>query len=339
MLSSWRFLQVMGTLLYYQLDALIWRKWAPSRWLLGWWRFGKRRQIFLLTEGERLALALEQLGPIFIKLGQLLSTRYDLLPVYPRCFIRLQDQVKPVKARKIRAALESAWGQPIEAVCQAFDDQPLAAASIAQVHQAILKVDNQPVVIKCVRPGIAQKIQRDLGLLRRLFAVVAWFLPAAYQQRINLVFKELQQTLLHELDLVREGGNATTLQRNFESHPLLEVPTIHWPLTRPSVLVMSRVNGIPVDDLVALKAAGVDLPELARRGVEMLFTQIFRDAFFHADIHPGNLWVDVSQPQDPSFVALDFGIVGVLAHAISITSRPICWHFLIEITVKWLFYM
>jgi ubiquinone biosynthesis protein len=265
-----------------------------------------------VTRGERLRLALEELGPIFVKFGQALSTRRDLLPVdIADELAKLQDRVPPFDAAIAIAAIEKAFGLPLEGIFGSFDPQPLAAASIAQVHVATLK-DGREVVVKILRPGMREIIDLDLEVLDYLAALAdAYWLEARRLRPVELI-REYRKTILDELDLLREAGNAAQLRRNFAGSPLLYVPEVHWDYCRVNVMVMERIRGVIVNDLDALRARGTDIRKLAENGVEIFFTQVFRDNFFHADMHPGNIFVQIDDPRNPRYAAVDFGIVGTL---------------------------
>jgi ubiquinone biosynthesis protein len=267
--------------------------------------------------GERLRLALESLGPVFIKFGQALSTRPDIVP--PDIAIelaRLQDRVPPFPAEQARAIIERSLGKPVDQLFEAFDDTPLAAASVAQVHTARLPGEGAApgleVVVKIIRPGIEAQIRKDIALLHTLAHWAERVLPVARRIRPGAVVAEFEQVLLDELDLMREGANASLLRRNWLGSPLIYHPIIYWDFTRPDVLVMERIHGISIRELARLRTLGVDFQVLAERGVEIFFKQTFRDNFFHADMHPGNIFVDASNPAQPSYLAVDFGIVGSL---------------------------
>jgi ubiquinone biosynthesis protein len=248
------------------------------------------------------------LGPIFVKFGQILSTRRDLLPDdLAEELAKLQDQVPPFPGTQARAIIEKSWGKPIEAVLDGFDEQPLASASIAQVHIARLK-DGREVVVKVVRPGIERIIRRDLGLLLTLAELAHRYWKDGRRLRPVEVVKDYQKTILDELDLQREAANASQLRKNFLGSSLLYVPEVHWDLCNPSVMVMERIHGTPVGEVDRLKAQGVSMKLLGERGVEIFFTQVFQHNFFHADMHPGNIFVEPSG----RYIAVDFGIVGTL---------------------------
>ncbi|HFC54334.1 MAG TPA: ubiquinone biosynthesis regulatory protein kinase UbiB [Gammaproteobacteria bacterium] len=256
----------------------------------------------------RMRKSLEELGPIFVKFGQILSTRRDLLPDdIATEFARLQDDVPPFPSEQARTIIEEAYGKPLGEVFQQFDDAPLASASIAQVHAARLH-DGREVVVKVVRPGIEQTIRRDLELMYLLAGMVQRYWSDGRRLRPVEVVREYEKTIFDELDMLREGSNASLLRRNFDGSPLIYIPEVYWPYVRRNVMVMERISGIPISDIEAIKAAGIDLQQLAERGVEIFFTQAFRHNFFHADMHPGNIFV----APDGRYIAVDFGIMGSL---------------------------
>ncbi len=256
----------------------------------------------------RIREALIELGPIFVKFGQILSTRRDLLPPdLADELAQLQDRVPPFPGPQARAIIEKAWGKPIEAFLDDFDEQPLASASIAQVHTGRLK-DGRQVVVKVVRPGIEPVIRRDLGLLRIIAELAQRYWRDGRRLRPVEVVDDYRKTILDELDLQREAANASQLRKNFLGSEALYVPEVHWDLCHPSVLVMERIYGTPVGEVERLKAQGISMKLLGERGVEIFFTQVFRDNFFHADMHPGNIFVEPSG----RYIAVDFGIVGSL---------------------------
>ena len=256
----------------------------------------------------RIREALIELGPIFVKFGQILSTRRDLLPHdLADELAQLQDRVPPFPGSQARAIIEKAWGKPIEACLDDFDEQPLASASIAQVHTGRLK-DGRQVVVKVVRPGIEPVIRRDLGLLRIIAELAQRYWRDGRRLRPVEVVDDYRKTILDELDLQREAANASQLRKNFLGSEALYVPEVHWDLCHPSVLVMERIYGTPVGEVDRLKAQGISMKLLGERGVEIFFTQVFRDNFFHADMHPGNIFVEPSG----RYIAVDFGIVGSL---------------------------
>ena len=261
----------------------------------------------------RLRRTLEDLGPIFIKFGQILSTRRDLLPEdIADEFANLQDRVPPFPGEAAAAIVRDALGHPIEEIFSEFDWEPFASASIAQVHAARLR-DGREVVVKVVRPEIEKVIRRDVSLLRLVADLAHRYWPDARRLHPREVVAEYEKTILDELDLQREAASASQLRRNFQGSELLYVPEVHWEHTRRRVMVMERVSGIPISDVDALRDAGVDLRVLAERGVEIFFTQLMRHNFFHADMHPGNIFVDRAHPHRPRYIAVDFGIMGSLS--------------------------
>ncbi|MHA7815732.1 MAG: ubiquinone biosynthesis regulatory protein kinase UbiB [Pseudohaliea sp.] len=262
---------------------------------------------------ERLRLALEELGPVFIKFGQTLSTRRDLLPVdIADELARLQDRVPPFPAAESRAIIERELGDSVSRLFASFEEAPMASASVAQVHAATLH-DGREVVVKVVRPGIEAVIRQDIALLFTLARLAARYLPEGRRLRPVEVVADYEHVILDELDLGREAANTSQLRRNFADRKLVYVPEVHWDYTRRRVFTMERIHGIPVTDLPALRAAGTDLKVLGERGVEIFFTQVFRDSFFHADMHPGNIFVDASDPADPRYIAIDCAIIGSLS--------------------------
>ncbi|MCW6656961.1 ubiquinone biosynthesis regulatory protein kinase UbiB [Yersinia ruckeri] len=266
--------------------------------------------------GERLRLALQELGPVWIKFGQIMSTRRDLFPlVIADQLALLQDRVAPFDGALARKHIELAMGGPLETWFDDFDQEALASASIAQVHTARLKENGQEVVLKVIRPDIRPIIKADVRLMYRLAGWVPKLLPDGRRLRPREVVREYEKTLLDELNLLREAANAIQLRRNFENSPMLYVPEILSDYCRESVLVMERIYGIPVSDIVALESQGTNMKLLAERGVQVFFTQVFRDSFFHADMHPGNIFVSYEHPNDPLYIGIDCGIVGSLNKA------------------------
>jgi ubiquinone biosynthesis protein len=259
----------------------------------------------------RVRKTLEDLGPIFVKFGQILSTRQDLLPDdIAEELARLQDRVAPFPGEQARKIVELAFQQPIEDIFHRFDEHPLASASIAQVHAATLK-SGEDVVVKVLRPGIEKVIGRDVSLLRYIAGLAERYWREGRRLRPREIVAEFEKTLYDELDLLREAANASQLRRNFNDTGLLHVPEVYWPYCRPNVMTMERIYGVPVNDLNALQRAGVDLKSLSERGVEIFFTQVFRHNFFHADMHPGNIFVS----PEGQYMAVDFGIMGTLSPA------------------------
>lgn len=278
------------------------------RFLLPWQWFHTHDES---TRAVRIRQALEELGPIFVKFGQILSTRRDLMPAdIADELARLQDHVPPFPGEVARAIVEKAYGKPVDQVFLSFDEQPLASASIAQVHVARLP-DGRDVIVKVVRPGIEKIIRRDVGLLYIIAELAERYSADARRLRPLDVVQEYEKTIIDELDLQREAASASQLRRNFAESGLLYVPEVYWPGCRANVMVMERISGIPVSDIDALRAAGVDLKQLSERGVEIFFTQVFSHNFFHADMHPGNIFVS----SEGQYIAVDFGIMGSLSQA------------------------
>ena len=260
----------------------------------------------------RLRMALEALGPIFVKFGQILSTRRDLLPAdIADELAKLQDRVPPFDSALAVAEIEAALGKPVAEAFGSFEREPVASASVAQVHFATLK-DGAEVAVKVLRPGVEQAIEKDVLLLRTAAALLERAWGDGRRLRPREVVEEFARHLEEEMDLLREAANASQLRRNFEASPLLAVPAIHWDLCSQRVMVMERMQGTPISQVEALRAKGVDIPRLARAGVEIFFSQVFRDGFFHADMHPGNILVATEGGNRGKYIALDFGIVGTL---------------------------
>ncbi|MDH3613572.1 MAG: ubiquinone biosynthesis regulatory protein kinase UbiB [Gammaproteobacteria bacterium] len=263
--------------------------------------------------GERIRLALEELGPIFVKFGQAISTRRDLLPPdIADELAKLQDTVPPFPAQQAIEILNAAYGEPVDQVFKRFDVEPFAAASIAQVHTAQLANDAE-VIVKLLRPGVQEQIERDLDVLRMIAGLADRYWQHGKRLRPLELVAEYEQTIIDELDLMREAANTAQLKRNFAGSDMLYVPDVYWDFCRPEVLVQERIYGIPISDMDALRAAGTNIQVLAENGVEIFFTQVFRHNFFHADMHPGNIFVIVTDPEKPKYAAVDFGIVGTLS--------------------------
>jgi len=280
----------------------------PYRWL--WrllpWRWVPRDR---RARGVRLREALQDLGPVFVKLGQVISTRPDLLPedLFEE-LAKLQDRVPPFPGRQAEAIVADALGEPLTTHFSEFQTDPVASASVAQVHLAKLH-DGSDVAVKVLRPGIELVIERDLELMYLLARLAKRYLPDGKRLRPIEVVDQFRKTIGHELDLRREAANASQLRANFADSKLLHVPKVYWDLTRRNVFVMERIDGIPISNIQALKDAGIDMRQLAHNGVEIFFTQAFRDGFFHADMHPGNIFVS----RDGQYRAVDFGIMGTLS--------------------------
>jgi len=306
-----RGLRIVVTLLRHGVDeiALSGFRHPPLRLLA---RLTGRNRTYDQPRGARLRLAFESLGPIFIKFGQLLSTRRDLLPPdVANELALLQDRVPPFPAAQARAMVEKSLGRPIEAIFSEFETEPVASASIAQVHFGRL-IDGREVAVKVLRPGMHEVIDDDLALMHMLAGWVDRFSHDGKRLRPKEVVNEFDMYLHDELDLVREAANGSQLRRNMEELGLLLVPEMHWDYIKPDVLVMERMKGVPISQIERLREAGVDIRKLARDGVTIFFTQVFRDGFFHADMHPGNIQVSLAPETFDRYVALDFGIVGTL---------------------------
>lgn len=286
---------------------------SPFRFLLylNPWRWFQKKSS--LSIGVALRKTLEDLGPIFIKFGQALSTRPDVLPPEIAFELsKLQDNVPPFSSQEALNLIQSTYGTSAFELFASFDPIPLASASIAQVHPATLH-SGEAVVVKILRPGIRKIINQDLALLRSLASVAERYWAESKRFKPLEIVAEFEFCLLNELDLRLEAANASQLKRNFSHSKLLYVPTIYWDYTHEQVLVMERIYGIPVSDLTQLKAAGINIKKLAERGVEIFFTQVFKDCFFHADMHPGNIFVSLQNPEDPQYLCVDFGIMGTLS--------------------------
>ncbi len=308
--ALWRVLRIARVALRWRLDEI-----TPAAVFftpLTWFRTDAA-EAAKLKRGARLRLALEELGPIFVKFGQILSTRRDLMPAdIADELALLQDRVKPFPGDVAIAAIETALGAPIAELFGSVDVIPLASASIAQVHPATLK-DGREVVIKVLRPGIEQQIEGDLRVLRALAAIADKRLADSDRIRPKAVVAEIERALTDEVDLLREGANGSLLRRNFLGSTELKVPEMIFSHSKQRALTMERVYGVPLNDVETLKAIGVNFEKLAERCVRLFYTQVFRDNFFHADVHPGNLFISREHPEDPTVIALDFGIMGQLS--------------------------
>ena len=265
-----------------------------------------------LSEGERLTKALTELGPIFIKFGQLMSTRRDLLPIdISNALALLQDQVEPFCGKEATNIAEEALGDSLNNIFANFDEQPLASASVAQVHTATLK-SGEEVVVKILRPNIVNVIQSDLTLMEGIAKWLVKYIEASHRFKPVQIVDDYRLTILNELDLRYEAANTIKLRSHWENSELLYVPNVYMDYSHKNIMVMERIYGIAISDLDALKTAGTNMQVLSERGVEIFFTQVFRDSFFHADMHPGNIFVDVSDPEKPKYIAVDCGIMGSL---------------------------
>tara|TARA_B110000503_G_scaffold81394_1_gene124478 strand:- start:3359 stop:4984 length:1626 start_codon:yes stop_codon:yes gene_type:complete len=265
------------------------------------------------SRGERLRKSLEELGPIFVKFGQLLSTRPDLVPEDISAELAvLQDNVPPFSSELFKQNVELALSGSVDELFLSFEPDPLASASVAQVHAAVL-ADGRDVVVKAVRPNIEKTIRKDIVLLYTLARLVKKYSEDGERLHPLEVVKDYESVILEELNLQSEGANASLLRHNFADSSMLHVPEIYWPYSNKDVLVMERIYGIPVTNLDQLKAARVDFKLLAQRGVEIFFTQVFEHNFFHADMHPGNIFVDATNPKSPTYIAIDCAIMGSLS--------------------------
>lgn len=277
---------------------------SPTRWMNGETR--------KLPRGQRIRLALQELGPVFVKLGQVLSTRRDLLPddIGDELTL-LQDKVKAFDSQLARQEIETALNQEISVLFQSFEDKPIASASVAQVHGVVLH-DGTEAIVKVLRPGIRKIIERDVSLMYVLADLAALVLHDGKRLRPREVVEEYDRTIHGELDLVAEASNAVVLRNNFKDSDTLYIPEIYWDYTRASVMVQERIVGIPIRDVQEMEHIGMDMKKLAEHGVEIFYTQVFEHNFFHADMHPGNIFVSPDTPHHPKYIAVDFGIVGSL---------------------------
>ena len=309
-----RLISINFTLARFGLDEIVLSMhfFRPLYWLgkvnpFNWFRGNDR------SEAVRLRLCIESLGPIFIKFGQMMSTRRDLFgDEIADELEKLLDQVPPFPWHQARDIIEQQLGMPLEQAFSKFDEREIASASIAQVYGAQLP-DGRDVVVKIVRPGIEQKIRQDIEVLMLLAKMADRYWNQARRVKPIQVVREFETTIFNELDLIREAANASELRRNFEDSPDLYVPSLHWDYCRSRVMVMERISGIPVSDIKQLQEHDINFEVLSRKGVEIFFTQVFKHNYFHADMHPGNIFVDASNPQNPKYIAVDFGIMGSLS--------------------------
>jgi len=310
--TVFRMIAIQRVLVKYGLDDIITETHLlrPLRFLF---YLAPRRRDKSAPIGERIRLALEELGPIFVKFGQAVSTRRDLLP--PNIadeLAKLQDAVPPFPVEQAVAIIEGAYGESVDTVFERFDKEPLAAASIAQVHTAKLTAGHE-VIVKVLRPGVQEQIESDLAVLRVLAGLADRYWEHGKRLRPLEIVDEYEHTILDELDLMREAANTAQLKRNFQGSDMLYVPDVFWDYCRPEVLVQERIYGTPISDMDTLHEAGTNIQVLAENGVEIFFTQVFRHNFFHADMHPGNIFVITEDPERPKYAAVDFGIVGTLS--------------------------
>jgi ubiquinone biosynthesis protein len=309
-----RLVTIVVTVLRFGLDEVALSAFR-QRWVRGLVRLVTIGRRLDAPRGERLRLGLERLGPIFVKFGQVLSTRRDLIPLdVADELTRLQDRVPPFPAAQSRALVEKAFNRRIDEVFSSFDVEPVASASIAQVHFAVLK-DGREVAVKVLRPGMLEVIDQDLNLLHTLARWVERLSADGKRLKPREVVAEFDGYLHDELDLVREAANAAQLRRNMDGLNLVLVPEMVWELCTPGVIVMERMHGVPISQIDRIRAAGVDISKLARDGVTIFFTQVFRDGFFHADMHPGNIQVSLAPGTFGRYIALDFGIIGTLTES------------------------
>ena len=309
-----RMLRINYVLARHGLDDIIFETHLlrPFRFLIYFlpWNWFRRDRA---PRGERIRKALEDLGPVFIKFGQMLSTRRDLLADDIADELQLlQDAVPPFPNKTAKQIIEKAFGRSLEDLFESFEADPLASASVAQVHAACLK-SGEEVVVKVLRPDILPVIKRDISLL---YIIAEW--AARYSSQIRRlrpveVVEEYEKTIIDEMDLMREAANASQLRRNFENSSDLYVPAIYWDYTRKNVMVMERIYGVPIRNIEKLKEKNTNMERLAELGVEIFFAQVFNHNFFHADMHPGNIFVDTEDPVNPKYIAVDFGIVGTLS--------------------------
>ena len=306
-----RGLFIVWTLWRHGLDELVLAS-VPTTWARVLARVARMGRRLDRPRAERMRLALESLGPIFVKFGQVLSTRRDLLPEdFAQELAKLQDRVPPFSSDLAVNIIEQALGQPVDTLFASFERVPVASASIAQVHFATLH-DGREVAVKVLRPGMLAVIDDDLSLMRTMANWVQRWSVDGRRLKPREVVAEFDKYLHDELDLIREASNAAQLRRNMQALDLVLIPEMHWPLCRDNVLVMERMHGVPISQVQRLRDAGVDVSQLARDGVTLFFTQVFRDGFFHADMHPGNIQVSLAPESFGRYISLDFGIVGTL---------------------------
>ena len=302
-----RLLKIIFVILRFGLDEFLLAH-ERTRWMLAPLNMLLFMRDVSTPRAQRLRLALENLGPIFVKFGQMLSTRRDLIPAdIADELAKLQDQVPPFPSTQAVALLEKAYQKKLDEVFRSFDETPIASASVAQVHFGVLP-DGRDVAVKILRPGIARIIEHDIALLDICAGLMERWWADGKRLKPRQVVQEFEKHLRDELDLMREAACASQLKRNFANSNLLTVPEVYWDWCSSEVMVMERMYGIPVSKVDALRAAGINIPKLAANGVEIFYSQVFRDGFFHADMHPGNVQVAT----DGRYIALDFGIMGTL---------------------------
>jgi len=309
-----RLFKILHILLKARLDFLV-KKRFKSKWI-SMLLFFSPWKIYSSKDpvGERIRLALEEAGTIFIKFGQLLSTRPDLIPTdIARSLQKLQDDLPPFPTNKAKEIIEKELDSSLQETFSEFSEEPIAAASIAQVYSAKLINEGKEVAVKVVRPGIQKKIRRDISLMKKMAKKIEKFSLDAKRLRLFELVEEYEAVINTELDMVVEASNMNQTRRNFEDNNLLYVPQVYLEHTTRKVLVMERITGTPVDNLNLLNKKGVNLKLLSERGVEIFLKQVFVDNFFHADMHPGNIFINIEIPSNPSYVAVDYAIVGSLS--------------------------
>ena len=275
---------------------------------------GIKTGVFFNSNGKKLANYLESLGPIFTKFGQLLSTRTDVLDYKTAKELEsLTDSCKPFNVSIFKKIVESELGDSIENIFLSFDDKPLAAASLAQVHSAVLK-NGEEVVIKVLRPNIEKNVKKNLRLLKAAARIFSYLYKDSYRLKPNEVIRDYETTILKELDLKLEASNTNLTRKNFLNSKELYIPEVYWNLTTSNVMVLERIDGIPCTDIKQIEDHGIDKKKLAENGVMIFLNQVFRDNFFHADMHPGNIFVSKKNPDDPGYIAIDCAITGSLSN-------------------------
>lgn len=311
LIASSRARHILKTIRQFHLLEKLLVPYAPKAKWLNLFNFSRKHK--QLNRGEALAQCLEQLGPIFIKFGQSLSTRPDIFPAdIVEALSRLRDNVAPFPAEQAIAVIEKSMGKPLNKIFKTFDSTPIASASVAQVHGAELP-DGKQVVVKIIRPGIEGVIKQDIALLREFAKRVDKKFKKAKRLRLPELIDEFEYTITRELDLRTEASNASLLKRNFEDSNIMHVPTMHWDYCHRNMLVSERIHGVPIDNFETLKKHNVNMKKLASDGVTIFFTQVFRDRFFHADMHAGNIFVNIDDPENPVYCAVDFGIMGTIS--------------------------
>ena len=311
MTRAGRVLKILLTVARHRLDRNI-DRFAGHHW---WYRISPLRLLPAPRKPDavRLREAIEKLGPVFVKFGQILSTRRDLLPAdYADELAKLQDQVPPFPGDIAIARVEASLGNTIDALFETFDPEPIASASLAQVHAATL-ANGDEVAVKVIRPDIERVIEKDLALIHTMAGFLERISRDARRLKLKAVVADYERTIFDELNLLKEAANTATLRRNFAGSPLLYAPRVYWERCAEPVLTLERVRAVPISDIDALRAAGTDMKKLAERGVETFFTQLFQHNFFHADMHPGNIFIDIADPADPSYIAIDCAIIGSLS--------------------------